>query len=101
MSAQTNNPQQKQIDPLSQETWHLDKTINISHILTTVTIAVSVFVWASSLEKRIETTSQSVRFISERQKDDKDEVRVLRSEIRQDLNQINDKLDRLIESGKK
>lgn len=84
-----------------QGRWHLDKTINISHILTTIALTISAFAWISSLEKRIDSASQSITYLSEKQKDGKEEVRVLRSEIRQDLSEINRKLDRLIQSGTK
>lgn len=37
--------------------WEFDKKISIGHLLTTLTIAVGAFIWASRMEKRIEINS--------------------------------------------
>jgi hypothetical protein len=36
-----------------QQSWHLEKSISIGHIITTLTVAASVFLWASNTETRI------------------------------------------------
>lgn len=33
--------------------WHLDKTISIGHILTTLTVAGSLVVWGLTVDKRV------------------------------------------------
>ena len=33
--------------------WHLDKTLNVSHLLTTVVIAGSLFAYANNMERRV------------------------------------------------
>lgn len=74
--------------------WHLDKTISVSHLLTTVAIAGSVFVWASKMEQRlsvletrVEHSAQSVtatqRDVKELAQVVRDEVRMLRMEVRE------------------
>ena len=35
------------------KSWHLDKTISIGHILTTITVAGSLLVWGLSVDKRV------------------------------------------------
>ena len=33
--------------------WHLDKTLNISHLLTTLVIAGSLFAYANNMDRRV------------------------------------------------
>ena len=33
--------------------WHLDKTLSLSHILTTLLMAGSIFYWANAMDKRV------------------------------------------------
>ena len=40
-------------DEIDRRRWRFEKTIGISHILTTVIIAASAFVWAMKTETRI------------------------------------------------
>lgn len=77
--------------------WHLDKTISVGHLLSTLVIAVSVFSWASALDRRVEKNAQSIMYLTQQQVENKQSVENLRSEIRQDLRGINNKLDRLTE----
>ncbi|WP_423186787.1 hypothetical protein ACO1PK_00810 [Alishewanella sp. d11] len=81
--------------------WHLDKTISVGHLVSTVIIAVSVFSWAMTLDKRVEQNSLSIAHLKEQQATDQKRVQELRQEIKQDLRDINAKLDRLIESQSK
>ena len=78
--------------------WHLDKTISVGHLVSTVVIAVSVFSWAVTLDKRVEQNSLSITHLKEQQATDRKQVQEMRTEIKQDLRDINAKLDRLIES---
>lgn len=77
--------------------WHLDKTISVGHLLSTIVIVVSVFSWASAFERRVEQNAQAIEYLSEQQKENKRRVEYVREEIRTDLRGINAKLDRLIE----
>jgi hypothetical protein len=72
--------------------WHLDKTFNISHILTTVAIAGSMFTYANNMDKRVAVLEERVNTQTEvaqrAQQDMKDltgevkfELRALRGEI--------------------
>lgn len=74
--------------------WHLDKTLSVSHLLTTVAIAGSIFIWASKMEQRIlvletrlDSTTQSVNAtqadIKELASIIRDEIRALRIEVRE------------------
>lgn len=95
--------------------WHLDKTISVGHLLSTVVIAVSVFSWASAVDRRVEQNAQAIDYLKREQvrqsqnitgirtefKNDFRQIEqrmdAVRGEIKSDLSGINEKLDRLIE----
>lgn len=87
-------------DPMNTDRrqFHIDKSISVGHILTTLGIAISAFIWASSIDQRVSQNSQSIEFINKNQARSDSRIDVLRAEIRQDLRDINGKLDRLIQS---
>lgn len=39
--------------PRAASNWHLDKTISVTHLLTTMTIVFSAFVWANKQDARL------------------------------------------------
>lgn len=78
--------------------WHLDKTISVGHLVSTLVIAVSVFSWAMALDKRVEQNSLAIAHLKEQQATEQKRIQDIRQEIKQDLRDINTKLDRLIES---
>ncbi|MDX1538839.1 hypothetical protein [Arsukibacterium sp.] len=84
-----------------KRSWHLDKTISVGHLVSTLIIAVSVFGWAVTLDKRVEQNALAIIHLKEQQHAEQKRVEQLRSEIKQDLRDINHKLDRLIESQAK
>ena len=59
MPSVNHNSEAKHMDhtfnPSAQDrrSWHLDKTLNISHILTTLVIAGSLFAYAGGMDKRV------------------------------------------------
>jgi hypothetical protein len=78
--------------PEDRRQWHLDKTFNVSHILTTLTIAGSMFAYANNMDKRVAVLEERINtqtVVAERaQQDMKDlagevkfELRALRGEI--------------------
>jgi TolA-binding protein len=80
-----------------REGWHLDKRINLAHLLTTLSIVGAVFAWGSTVEKRqaiLETRQDAAEKVSNA---DRSAIRDLRDEIRE----TNRKLDRLIETWSK
>ncbi len=100
---------------IERRAWHLDKTISVGHLLSTVVIAISVFSWASAVDRRVEQNAQAIDYLKREQtkqsqnisdfraefKEDFRQVEqrmdAVRIEIKSDLNAINAKLDRLIE----
>ncbi|RXJ70646.1 hypothetical protein CS022_22530 [Veronia nyctiphanis] len=77
--------------------WHLDKTISIGHILSTIIIGFSLLSWALAVDKRVEQNAQHIQFLYDNEKRIEERVEATRDEIRQDLRNIGGKLDRLIE----
>lgn len=84
--------------------WHLDKRLNLSHLITTLAMAASIMWWGAALDRRVavlEEARLSQRQTDERQDADlyrtlnamKEESRMLRDELRETTR----KLDRLIE----
>ena len=84
-----------------KRSWHLDKTISVGHLVSTLVIAISVFSWAVTLDKRVEQNSIAIVHLKEQQANEQKRLQELRQEIKQDLRDINQKLDRLIESQSK
>ena len=80
--------------------WHLDKTVSITHIISTLAIAGSVFLWATALEKKVDRNAQAIEFLLIQQQNERDKLETMRGEIRQDFNSVNNKLDRIIERTK-
>ena len=72
--------------------WHLDKTLNISHLLTTLVIAGSLFAYANNMDRRVAIleekmqaqavqNQQSAADVKELATDVKHELRLLRQEL--------------------
>lgn len=78
--------------------WHLDKTISVGHLISTVTIALSVFVWAMALEKRVEQHAIQIQMIKESQVHEQSRLEAMRLEIKADNLRMEDKLDRLLQT---
>lgn len=71
----------------SEARWHLDKRLNVGHILTTFTVAAGLFIWGGKVETRLSLLEQQYN-----------QTKEIQQEIKQQLISMNDKLDRLIEN---
>lgn len=77
--------------------WHLEKSVSISHIISTLMIAGTVFVYIGRMDTRIALLEQSNnQQASVDQRQDMERNESFR-EFRENMKLINDKLDRLIE----
>jgi hypothetical protein len=66
--------------------WSVDKRVNISHLLTTLAMIVSLFAWGNKIDMRVSTLEANYRNT------------ISNSEIlNRRLERIEDKLDRIIE----
>ena len=71
------------------ERWHMKKEIQLGHLITTFTVAISCVVYINKIEQRVAV--MEIQMIAQR-----DSAILLRNQ----LDKINDKLDRLIERSK-
>ena len=78
--------------------WHLKREIQVGHIITTLTVAVASVLYLGRLEQRIALMEQQV--ISQHERDERQDRSVTESAtlLRANLDRIEGKLDRLIES---
>lgn len=87
---------------MSDETgWHLKKEIQLGHVLTTLALAVAMYGYIATMEKRItllESQAAAQMAIDGRQ--DVEKQQAYEALFRQ-LTRLEDKLDRLIESDRK
>lgn len=84
--------------PIKPEPWHIKREIQIGHLITTMSVAFSVIWYAGKLEQRIALVEQSTVMQSKR--DDAQDANTTNSisQLRQQLDRIDSKLDRLIEA---
>lgn len=75
-----------QLDNLGAKGWHLKKEIQLGHLITTITVALSAVIYINKIEQRVAVIESQVIY-------QKETADVLRNQ----LEKINDKLDRLIE----
>lgn len=73
-------------EPQQSERWHLKKEIQLGHLITTITVAISAIMYINKIDQRV--TVVEVQVAAQR-----DTSGVFRAQ----LDKINDKLDRLIE----
>lgn len=78
--------------------WHVDRSISVGHIISTITLLILMGASWSGMNTRIET--QSVRIDSVESRIDRETARQQQdmATIRQSLNRIEDRLERLAES---
>ena len=73
--------------------WHLEKGVNVSHIVATLTLAVSAFAWANSIDKQVAITQQQVEYLQKTQSEGHENLTAFRAEMREDLRDISIKLE--------
>ena len=73
-----------------KEHWHLDKKLNVGHLLTTLSLAGALIVWGMNMESRINVHQSEIESIKEHSKESND--RLISA-----IDKIDNKLDRLIE----
>lgn len=83
------NPERKQ--------WHLDKSVSVAHILSTIVLAGSAYGYIANMEKRIALLEQAVQNQHEVDRRQDAERAKLFESLRVDVKEVSAKLDRLIE----
>jgi len=75
--------------------WHMDKTVSVSHIISTLLLAVSAFWWASSVDRRVDSNLQEIDHLTEMWVRERAEREASRREFKADLRDIGSKLDKM------
>ena len=81
------------------EHWHLDRKVSITHIISTIMVIASLFVWGGGIERRIELNAKDIQQVREIQNRNWDANREALKDLKSSLDKVNNKLDRLIERG--
>lgn len=83
--------------------WHLKREIQLSHILSTLAIAVSAAAYIVKMDQRLavieSNMAEAVKYQTQRDAQQDDAARQADNLIREQLRSIDAKLDRLIERG--
>jgi hypothetical protein len=88
-------------DTKGREPWHIKREIQLGHLITTITVAVSVIVYVSKLEQRIALVEQQHQVQRDRDAQQDQATREAMATLRQQLDRMDTKLDRLIERERK
>ena len=78
--------------------WHLDKKVNLSHIVATLTLAAAIFTWGSKIEQRIALVEASSTRQAQVDQAQDQEFRRSVVEMREDIRELSRKIDKLIDS---
>jgi len=80
--------------------WHLDKKLNVGHIMATIVIAASLFTYINKLENKTNENAFNIKSIKEQRKEDIARAEKQRKEdtqrVEKALDKINIKLDKLL-----
>lgn len=76
----------------------MDKKVNISHILATLTLAAAIFTWGSKIEQRVALVESSTARQAQVDQAQDREFRRYVVEMREDVREMSRKIDKLIES---
>ena len=90
----TSKPQPDQND----SAWHLDKKVNISHIIATLMLAAAMFTGGSKSEQRIALVEASATRQAQVDQAQDQEFRRYVVEMRDDIHELSRKIDKLIEN---
>jgi hypothetical protein len=80
--------------------WHFKKEVQLGHIITTLTVAVGVVLYAGKLEQRIALVEQQMLQQADRDSRQDDNRREAQLQFQRQLERMEGKLDRVIERVK-
>ena len=78
--------------------WRLDKTLNVSHLLTTVVIATSLFAYANNMDRRVAILEEKMQVQAQENMRSGAEVRELAADVKHELRLLRTELMRLMAS---
>lgn len=80
-----------------QRSWHLDKRLNIGHLLTTLVLALGVFTWASKIEQRVLTNESDNKHTKELMQLNQNYVTATVSSIDNKVDKLDGKIDKVLD----
>lgn len=80
--------------------WHLDRTVSISHVISFMVVAAGILSGYQALQHRAEDNMKRIAGLEQTLSEQQAMLEKRRLESKSDINRINDKLDRIIESTK-
>ena len=78
--------------------WHLDKTLNVSHLLTTVVIAGSLFAYANNMDRRVAVLEEKMQAQAAQNQRSTEEVRELATDVKHELRLLRTELMQMVRS---
>lgn len=94
-----------QIKELQPAGWHLKREIQLGHLITTLTVIISVAVYVQRIDQRLAIVeARQIDAVREQRERDERQDKLAAeafSLVRSQLNRIDEKLDRLMERGRK
>jgi predicted Holliday junction resolvase-like endonuclease len=83
--------------PEQQERWHLDKRVQVSHIVATAVAVISVVVYINKIDQRVAVVETQI--ISQKERDERQDryQAEMQKLMYEQLTKIDEKLNRLIE----
>lgn len=78
-------------DIVSKKDWHIEKSVSVGHLLTTVVIIIGMLTYFGEQDKRISSNELSIEFMKSQRTED------LRR-IEKRLDSIDDKLNQIIDA---
>ena len=85
-------------EPHQDEQWHLDKKVNLSHMIATLMLAGAIFTWGSRIEQRIALVEASATRQAHVDQAQDQEFRRYVVEMREDIRELSRKIDKLIDA---
>jgi len=82
---------------MSQEHWHLDKKVNLSHMVTTMILLISGVVYVGDIDTKVEKQGIQIESLQEKVEQQRDDTKSMFTQLRSDMKGIDQKLDKLIE----
>ena len=74
-----------------------DKSISLGNVLTAIILGGSAVAWGSGINKQLAVHDAEISGVKEQQKQAAEDSKATRVEIRGDLQEINRKIDRVLE----
>ena len=75
-----------------RENWHIEKSVSVGHLLTTIILVIGGFTFVNDQDKRISANTQSIEFIKVQRQEDM-------RRIEKQLESIDKKLDTIISAN--